>query len=772
MKYLCLDDYAINRLISGRQMQSVDFAEGAAFVEQMKGSTGAWRAYDDVIMTARPDGLFLSSGGSWKDKKYLVIDCEESGIFTSLSKADTLTVLQKSFRFCAKFWNGAATFAPTEKMITGTSKTVLFPLGFSQSRFRVVLERDPDAKRLQPRGMQGRFILLYKASFEAGDSETEMAPLGNFRYVFDELANIYRVLPRKIEFAAAQAAVGQGPNLTQTVLEEDSLSTAAGSFLPVQEWLKRLTVPQHLFVYKPHNATQRLIGAAGTGKTATLLIRSIFQCALAERDKRPFRALFVTHSEATRKTCMEILDIMEPEGFHRRDPDISDISLSVKTLAALCTETLNRAISETELIDKDAQDSKELQKMYIEESITRARSGEFKSYAPHLSEQFRIFFEGNNDTSIAALFQHEISVQIKGRAGSNFDAYKKCPPLKYGLPVCNDADRGFVYWIYRNYEDSLRTAGQFDTDDVVISAIGQLDTPIWRRRRGIEGFDFICIDETHLFNVNEIQVFHFLTKQEGTAPISFAVDRAQAVGDRGWSDTFTELDEFFGQAEEEVVYNSVFRSSTDIVNLSTSILSTGATLFSNFKNSLEASSSGLTAQEEKLCQEIVYYDNTDDEAMIERAFKLLPDLQRRTQAAPWEVLITSLTKDIIDAVRAYSQHNNKPVTFLDRRGDFLRVKEAQRSGHIVVGHADFVGGLEFKAVLILGVDKGRVPLEPFSTSMETRSFHKYNAHNQLYVAVSRARFAVALFGLAARGPSDLLVPSIEAKLVTRSESLN
>jgi hypothetical protein len=195
-----------------------------------------------------------------------------------------------------------------------------------------------------------------------------------------------------------------------------------------------------------------------------------------------------------------------------------------------------------ELIDKDAQDSKELQKMYIEESVTRARSGDFKSYAPHLSEKFRIFFEENTDASIAALFQHEIAVQIKGRAGSSFDAYKKCPPLKYGLPVCNDADKGFVYWIYRSYEDSLRTAGQFDTDDVVISAIGQLDTPIWRRRRGIEGFDFICIDETHLFNVNEIQVFHFLTKQEGTAPISFAVDRAQAVGDRGWSDSLSELD--------------------------------------------------------------------------------------------------------------------------------------------------------------------------------------------------------------------------------------
>jgi hypothetical protein len=747
-------------------MQSVDFEEGADFVKRLKGNSVAWKAFGDIIVTARSEGLFLSSVGSWKEKRYLVIDCEESGIFTRLSNTETLTVLQKSFRFCTKFWSGTASFAPNEKMITGTTKTVLFPLGgFAQARFRVVIERDPDSKRLQPRDMQGKFLLLYKSGFDGGNSESETPPLSNFRTVFEQLPEIYKDIPQMVGFVAAQAAVGQEPNLTQTILSEDSLSSVAGAFLPLNEWLKRLTARQASFVAKPYEAAQRLIGPAGTGKTATLLIRAILQCMVAENRKTPFKALFVTHSEATRNFCLDALDVMYPGGFHRRDEQSSMISLSVRTLASLCSEILNQTISETELVDRDAQDSKELQKMYVEESITYARLHDFQSHAPHLSEAFKSFIENNDDVSLASLFQHEIAVQIKGRAGGNFDAYTKCAALKYGLPVCNSADKGFVFGVFRKYEDSLGNAGQFDTDDVVISAIGQLDTPIWRRRRAVEGFDFICIDETHLFNVNEIQVFHFLTRKPGTAPISFAIDKAQAVGDRGWSESSLQLENVIQSENDEEIYSSVFRSSPDIVNLAAAILSSGATLFANFPNSLENATSALTLPEEKLCQEIFYYEASDDENMIEQAFKLASELQKRTGAAPWEVLITSLSKDLVIKIQNYSRQNNKPVTFLDRRGDFSRVKEAQRSGHLVVGHADFVGGLEFKSVIILGVDKGRVPFETLGSSSETRSFHTYNAHNQLYVAISRARFAVALFGLKGRGPSDLLASSLEAGLV-------
>ena len=167
--------------------------------------------------------------------------------------------------------------------------------------------------------------------------------------------------------------------------------------------------------------------------------------------------------------------------------------------------------------------------MYIEEAVARVRATDFASFRPHLSVDFERFVSTQTDGQLAPLFQHEISVLIKGRAGEKFEKYKACPSLKYGLPIRNDADKGLAFAIFKEYQRQLESANQFDTDDVVISAVGQLDTPIWRRRRLREGYDFVAIDETHLFNINELHVFHHFTRDIGRFPISFTVDEAQAV---------------------------------------------------------------------------------------------------------------------------------------------------------------------------------------------------------------------------------------------------
>jgi hypothetical protein len=101
-----------------------------------------------------------------------------------------------------------------------------------------------------------------------------------------------------------------------------------------------------------------------------------------------------------------------------------------------------------------------------------------------------------------------------------------------------------------------------------MTTIGQLDTPIWRRRRSREGFDRIYIDETHLFNINELSLFHHLSRSSENHPIAFSVDRSQSLGDRGWTDEL--FDETLSpgagvSGRTEVL--GIFRCSPDIVNL-------------------------------------------------------------------------------------------------------------------------------------------------------------------------------------------------------------
>src|SRR5262249_11123481 len=154
-----------------------------------------------------------------------------------------------------------------------------------------------------------------------------------------------------------------------------------------------------------------------------------------------------------------------------------------------------------------------------EQALAQAMD-EWGTYQRFASPGFSEFMTSEDLESVVPLFQHEIGVVIKGRAAEDYDTYKKLPAMKYGLPTQTEGDRSFVWRVFNLYREDLISGGQFDTDDVMLSALGQLSTPIWRRRRTREGYDFILIDETHLFNMNELSVFHHLTKRDDVFSIA------------------------------------------------------------------------------------------------------------------------------------------------------------------------------------------------------------------------------------------------------------
>jgi hypothetical protein len=394
---------------------------------------------------------------------------------------------------------------------------------------------------------------------------------------------------------------------------------------------------------------------------------------------------------------------------------------------------------------------------------------DFAGHSKFMTPELASFFQQEDRWRIVTMLQHEISVIIKGRAAEDLDRYKKVPPLKYGLPIGSDADKGFIFTIFRFYNEQLSNAGQFDTDDVVLTAIGQLDTPIWRRRRTRDGYDAVLIDETHLFNINELQLFHYFTRIEGPYPIAYSVDRSQAVGDKGWStdDIANNLGDGRGNliGEQNEVVRTVFRSSPDIVNLAFAVLSSGATLFTNFDNPMEAAASGFTETEERLCAEPTYFHVANEQALVNAAFDRAEILQKELNCRRSDILIVSLSDQIVKELAEYAKGRNRPTLLLTKRGDAAAVGVARESAQWVLGHADYVGGLEFQAVVVVGVDGGRVPPTANNDNFSSKSFLSYVSHNRLYVAISRARYRVELIGEKARGPSRLVASAIETGLL-------
>jgi hypothetical protein len=271
--------------------------------------------------------------------------------------------------------------------------------------------------------------------------------------------------------------------------------------------------------------------------------------------------------------------------------------------------------------------------------------------------------------------------------------------------------------------------------------------------------------------MNELSTFHYLTKADAIFPIAFSVDRSQAIGDRGW-DVFADEDRALvltGQSEtvDATRLSSVFRSSRYVLNLAFSVTSGGATLFTNFENPLVFAQAALTADEENKAALPGYFEFPNDDEMIEGAFRLARDLAQSLKEPGGGVCVVVFSEPLFEQVRSVATSRNKPSEFLTRRGDAALVARAAQMNRFVVAGVDYVGGLEFSGVVLVGVDQGRVPPLSTSSASDSKNYLNYVSHNRLYVAITRARYRVAILGVAERGPSELLRNAFELDLLEK-----
>ena len=78
---------------------------------------------------------------------------------------------------------------------------------------------------------------------------------------------------------------------------------------------------------------------------------------------------------------------------------------------------------------------------------------------------------------------------------------------------------------------------------------------------------------------------------------------------------------------------------------------------------------------------------------------------------------------------------------------------------------DYIGGLEFDGVVLVGVDEGRVPPSTVVTTQESRHFLSFSWHNRLYVAITRAKYRLEILFSEERGPSPIIANAIQAGLL-------
>ena len=465
--------------------------------------------------------------------------------------------------------------------------------------------------------------MLYKSGVKDGDSANEVASLTNFKKAIASFPTIdFKITDR-------QPRADQGI-VPFSVVELEEIRSKSILLLPFDQCMRFATKSQKDFISADYRSVQRLEGPAGTGKSFCLRLRAIKTLLDAQKENREHHCLYIVPSEELCKQTQQIFMVNDECKFLNKNRNDSPQSIQIMTLQALCANILGTEISPSEFLDVDSMESKTTQLIYIFEILKEFKDKDFETFKPSLSDEFSNQFAEDNLWDLAELFQHEISYIIKGRARMNFQKYKSIERNWQGLPLKNEADISTSYMLFSKYQEKLEATSQFDIDDIVISATQQLEAPIWQRRRKKYGYDSILIDEIHLFNMNELSVFHSLIKNDEEFNFSYAIDSAQSIGDTGWSqESFDEALRLDDKKENNTPITTIFRSSPQIIELAFSITASGSTLFTSFKNPLQKYIGSFTFDEEQKCSKPVYWNCENDEKMIKHLFYRAEEINKK-----------------------------------------------------------------------------------------------------------------------------------------------
>ena len=759
MKYLLFDDMAVALLTSTSNMQSIEYENGKKLVDHFCG-LGDTEMIGNLVVQHFDNGILFTAIKSnevepLKDRKIYCIDLTTCNILIEKdNKADLLTVMQKSFRTVLKIWNRQP-FSSSER-ING-SKSIIFPFVMGDRR-RLVIERSISIPRLEKRGISYP-LLAYKYSPEdpKGGEETVDTSIirsagENYISKYYEIQNNYLRIVEK-----SKNHVSHPLEIIQSRSTESREDFAYWGF---EEQYKHLTDSQKFIVDSDDiESPIRIDGAAGTGKTISLIMRAYKLLKDHRNDNTPFSIVFFSHNESTCRRNQELFELYDDA---EKFLDIASAQhIRFITLLSYCKEF--GRIQDSQLLEKDAGDAKTYQLMMIEAAVQKAiDNNTLRTYKPLLSEELKTVFSAETPNEILyRMLQHEFGVQIKGRTDCTIDSYYELKPINNGLPCSdkNKKDKELVFRIFTYYQDSLKDVGQFDVDDVVLEAYSRLNGPVWRRDRQYNGYDYIFVDEMHLFNINEQSIFHLLTKDiKRKIPICFALDYCQAIGDRGDTGRDYVASAFEGVTEQKL--KTVFRNSSQITEFCAAIAASGTLMFrEDFMNPYSGDQIIFTEAEERNCDIPKLYMYQNEDSMIKDLKAQISSIKKMLACKPGDIAIITF-----DMSYASEEFANKLGEMLGGKVSIINGFKTITKDEYILATPYTINGLEFKAVVMLGVDEGRVP-QTKGTSDISQHFIKYSAFNMLYLSASRAKYILTLMGNILHGKSSCLEYALERNVL-------
>jgi len=530
--------------------------------------------------------------------------------------------------------------------------------------------------------------------------------------------------------------------------------------LKYEEWVQPggpLTSQQRRVVERPLDRPLRIHGTAGAGKTLVLILKTLRLLREAQKTGKTCHILFLVTSQAVQSSIRAAFDSIDDSALLASTKTDAQF-LDLDTLHGWCIRELGAEIGGARVLERDPKASKERQLKLLGDVYQVVHDREFKRLKEFLSKDLVARVDGKREQLIRDM-QREIAIRIKGRGfrRSDRDLYVRSPVKSFVGRRETEWDRHFIFHVYDLYEKRFHEERLLDTDDIALSMAMRLSTTMWDRQRLELGFDYVFVDETHLFNENERRLFPLLTRGTTEYPtIAMTFDEAQSIGgSRG------DLESLGITGSEKRTLTVVHRSSPEIFALARDLVERSPLMFTEFGTSEAVPR--MSDAELKRTQRPSFVRAAPGIGVADTSVHNAAALRT---AGYDRIGVICFDLGIYSDLSASLREQFQNLAFeVEERGDRLAV--VPRPG-VYLMTPEACGGLEFDAVIIAGADQGIVPMPIGELSREGYLSTLEEAFKELYTAVTRARFVLRFIISPSRGPSELLLPAISSGILSES----
>lgn len=495
----------------------------------------------------------------------------------------------------------------------------------------------------------------------------------------------------------------------------------------------------------------RIVGPGGSGKTLLLQLLAVRRLAAAGGTDSEVRVLYLVHNAAMADMVRHRFSVLGVSGNKAESRQF----INITTLTDYARTELG--LDAGAVIDADAREAKEFQREVVVEALEALlQSGRVEI---DNSELFRVVRgEPQLVPVLAMLIVSEISTAIKGQGLENdrkryVQAERRLSRL-HGL--LEQDERSLVFEIFEKYHHVVfEKYGVLDTDDIALSLLGRLRTPIWSLKRKDAGYDYVFVDETQLFNENERRLIPYLTKGVRThVPVVLALDEAQDVFARSTAGMATlGIPDIFSES-----LASIHRSTRSIVNLAFYVIQRSTDLFGVDFPNFTGIAKHMEPDEHPLAVPPKVVVTPGQSPGVGRfVVKKIREL-RKTNLR--EIAVICHSEAHYEALATELRATDLPVHELLTRGQRLE----QGRPLVALSRPAYVGGQEFDAVVLVGLEQGVVPQRVVGNDALAVAIEQTTVR-ELYISITRARYQVlvvlsagaALTGILQNAASDGLL---------------